>query len=52
VELREIERPPLNIIRARFLCPDDPLFEECDIGRSVTGGLDFGVRADIPVLVR
>ncbi len=54
VEIREIERSPLNIIRARFLCPDtDPdLFEECEIGRTVTGGLDFGVRADIPVLVR
>jgi Flp pilus assembly protein TadG len=52
VEIREIERSPLNLIRLRFLCPDDPLFRACDIGRTGTGGLDFGVRADIPVLVR
>jgi hypothetical protein len=52
VEIREIETSPLNLIRARFLCPDDPLFTECDVGRTGTGGLDFGIRADIPVLVR
>jgi Flp pilus assembly protein TadG len=52
IEIREIELSPLNLIRGRFLCPDDPLFRECDIGRTGTGGLDFGIRADIPVLVR
>ncbi|HEY5658576.1 MAG TPA: pilus assembly protein TadG-related protein [Myxococcota bacterium] len=52
VEIREVETSPLNIIRTRFLCPSDPLFDECDIGRTTGGGLDFGVRADIPVLVQ
>jgi hypothetical protein len=52
MEIREIETSPLNLIRARFLCPDDPLFEGCDLGRTGTGGYDFGIRADIPVLVR
>lgn len=52
VEIREIEVTPAKIIRARFLCETDPLFELCDIGLTVTGGLDFGIRADIPVLVR
>jgi hypothetical protein len=51
-EIREIEESPLNIIRGRFLCESDPLFDECDIGRTTTGGLDFGIRADVPVLVR
>lgn len=52
MEIREVETSPRNLIRTRFLCPDDPLFTECDIGRTGTGGLDFGIRADIPVLVR
>ena len=51
-EIREIETAPLNLIRGRFLCESDPLFDECDLGRSTTGGLDFGIRADVPVLVR
>ncbi|MBW2424141.1 MAG: hypothetical protein JRG86_07825 [Deltaproteobacteria bacterium] len=51
-EIREIEESPLNIIRGRFLCDSDPLFDECDIGRTTSGGLDFGIRADVPVLVR
>jgi hypothetical protein len=52
IEIREIEDPPENLLRVRFLCPDDPLFDECDFGRSTTGGLDFGIRAEVPVLVR
>jgi len=51
-EIREIEESPLNLIRGRFLCESDPLFDECDIGRTTSGGLDFGIRADVPVLVR
>ena len=51
-EIREIEAPPLELIRGRFLCESDPLFEECDIGRTTTGGFNFGLRADTPVLVQ
>jgi Flp pilus assembly protein TadG len=51
-EIREITVTPDKIIRGRFLCETDPLFEICDVGTTVTGGLDFGIRADIPVLVR
>jgi hypothetical protein len=51
-ELREITLTPDKIIRGRFLCPTDPLWKECDGGLGKTGGLDFGIRADIPVLVR
>jgi len=50
-ELREVVVTPDKIIRGRFLCPTDPLFQECDIGVTTTGGIDFGLRADIPVLV-
>jgi hypothetical protein len=43
---------PDKEIRGRFLCPTDPLFEEeCDIPTG-SGGDDFGIRADIPVLVQ
>jgi len=51
-EIREVIPVPDKIIRGRFLCETDPLFASCDIGLSTTGGLDFGLRADIPVLVR
>ena len=51
-EIREVEDAPGKLIRGRFLCPSDPLFSACDIGLSTTGGLDFGLRADIPVLVQ
>jgi hypothetical protein len=51
-EIREIETSPMNLIRGRFLCKSDPLFDECDLGRTTTGGLDFGIRADVPVLVQ
>jgi Flp pilus assembly protein TadG len=51
-EIREVLVTPEKIIKGRFLCPNDPLMAECDIGPSRTGGNDFGVRAQIPVLVR
>jgi hypothetical protein len=51
-EIREILVTPEKIVKGRFLCETDPLFDECDIGLTGTGGLDFGVRADLPVLVR
>jgi len=49
-EIREIEVNPSKVIRGRFLCPSDPLWQECDIGTTTSGG-DFGIKADIPVLV-
>jgi Flp pilus assembly protein TadG len=51
-ELREIVVTPEKVIRGRFLCPSDPLYNECDAGNATSGGLNFGVRAEIPVLVR
>jgi Flp pilus assembly protein TadG len=51
-EIREITVTPDKIIRGRFLCPDDDLMTDCDTGFGGSGGLDFGIRADIPVLVR
>ena len=51
-EVREVEVTPEKVLRGRFLCPTDPLFEaECDITTG-SGGDDFGIRADIPVLVQ
>ena len=51
-EIREIATSPDNVIRGRFLCPSDPAFADCDLGRTTTGGMDFGIRADVPVLVQ
>jgi Flp pilus assembly protein TadG len=51
-EIREVLVTPEKIIKGRFLCPDDPLFDECPIGPTGSGGEDFGIRADFPVLVR
>lgn len=51
-EIREISVTPDKIIRGRFLCPADDLWDECEGGLGKSGGLDFGIRADIPVLVR
>lgn len=47
-EIREVVPTPDKIIRGQLLCPSDP---RCDFGTTGTGGLDFGIRADIPVLV-
>jgi hypothetical protein len=43
---------PDKLIRGRFICETDPLFDECDLGLTKSGGLNFGIRADIPVLVQ
>ena len=51
-EIREINVTPDKVIRGRFLCPTDPLYDECDAGDATSGGLNFGIRAEIPVLVR
>jgi hypothetical protein len=51
-EIREIDTSPEKIIKGRFLCPSDPLFAECPIGPTGTGGDCFGITADFPVLVR
>jgi hypothetical protein len=51
-EIREVLVTPDKLIKGRFLCPSDPLFAECPIGPTGTGGDDFGIRADFPVLVR
>jgi hypothetical protein len=51
-EIREVLVTPDKIIKGRFLCANDPLFDECPVGPTTSGGDDFGIRADIPVLVR
>ena len=51
-EVREVAGAPQKVIRGRFLCPSDPLFEECDTGNQCSGGGNYGIRADIPVLVQ
>ncbi len=48
-EIREVLVTPEKIIKGRFLCQDDPLFDECNGG--LPGGEDFDIRATIPVLV-
>ena len=56
VEIREVTVTPDKIIRAQFLCPEfhPAQFQECmdGLGITGTGGDNFGIRADIPVLVR
>jgi hypothetical protein len=53
-ELRQVERNPDKELRGRFLCPgrDAELFRECVVAGSTAGGGNFGIRAEIPVLVR
>ena len=51
-EIREITVTPDKIIRGTFMCPGHPRWDECDLGTTGTGGLDFNIRADIPVLVQ
>jgi Flp pilus assembly protein TadG len=51
-EIREITVTPDKILRGRFICRSDPLWDECGVGTTGSGGLDFGMRADLPVLVR
>lgn len=56
IEIMEVNVVPQKIIRARFLCPElhPEQYQEClaGLGTTGTGGQDFGIRADIPVLVR
>jgi Flp pilus assembly protein TadG len=51
-EIREITVTPDKIIRGTFMCPSHPRWDECDLGITGSGGLDFSIRADLPVLVR
>jgi hypothetical protein len=51
-EIREVIASTDHIVKGRFLCPTDPLFEECPIGPTGPGGGDFGIRSELPVLVR
>lgn len=55
-EIREITVTPDKMIRGTFLCPDlhPARFQQClaGIGTTGSGGTNFGIRADIPVLVR
>jgi Flp pilus assembly protein TadG len=51
-EVREVVVTPDKIIRGTFMCPSHPRWDDCDAGPTGSGGLNFGIRADIPVLVR
>ena len=53
-EIREIIVTPDKLIKGRFLCPErDPeLWDKCGIGPGGSGGQNFGLRAEIPVLVQ
>ena len=50
-EIREVIVTPDKIIKGSFMCPSHPRFAECEVGGSGGGG-NFGIIADIPVLVR
>ncbi len=56
LEIREIAVTPDKVIRVNFLCPDlhPDEYAQCKegLGLSTGGGDPFGIRADIPVLVR
>ncbi len=55
-EIRQVDVAPEKIIRGGFVCPNaDPAkYAKCKegLGLSTGGGVNFGIRADIPVLVR
>jgi hypothetical protein len=55
-EIREVTVVPDKIIRGSFLCPElhPQKFAQCasGLGLKGTGGENFGIRADLPVLVR
>ncbi len=53
MEIREVLVTPEKMLKVRFLCPSDPLYQTyCGIGPTGSGGANFGIRATIPVLVR
>jgi Flp pilus assembly protein TadG len=55
-EVMEVNVSPDRIVRGRFLCPElhPQEFETCldGLGPTGTGGANFAIRADLPVLVR
>jgi Flp pilus assembly protein TadG len=51
-EIQEVEVTPEKRIKGRFLCKEDVAYKDCDAGLTGTGGDDYDIRADIPVLVR
>jgi Flp pilus assembly protein TadG len=51
-EIREVTATPDQIIRGEFLCANDSRTAKCHERGSTSGGLDFGLRAEVPVLVR
>jgi Flp pilus assembly protein TadG len=52
-EVREVLVTPEKIIKGTFMCPNHPRWDECmGKGPFGSGGDDFSIRADIPVLVR
>ncbi len=56
MEIREVITTPDKIIRAQFLCREQhpTRFQQCldTLGTTGTGGLNFGIRASVPVLVQ
>lgn len=51
-DIQEVVVTPDKRIKGRFLCKEDAAFKDCDPGLTGTGGKDFDIRADFPVLVR
>lgn len=51
-EILEMTVTPDKIIRGNFMCDTHPRWSECDLGITGSGGLDFNIRADLPVLVQ
>jgi hypothetical protein len=51
-EVREVTATPDQIVRGQFLCAADPRTADCLESGSSSGGLPFGLRAEIPVLVQ
>jgi len=55
-EIREVTVTPDKIIRGTFLCPElhPTQYQQCiaGLGPTGSGGDDYGIRADIPVLVQ
>ncbi len=47
----EIRQVTNNTIKLRMLCSGEPLFEECEIAASESGGVNFGLSASQSMLV-
>ncbi len=52
MEIREVHVTPEKIIKVKFLCPGNSLFQDYCAGPGGSGGENFGIRATIPLLVR